>query len=162
MYNQLETYSVRKEQTMKRSYPALFYFDKEFDGYYIAFPDLDNGATQGENISDALYMASEYLGLVLADALESNEEIPQPSNINDLSLIENYPYKEDSNWTDDYDMERSFISMVMTDVSEYLNLDDLVDISLSIPRWAESLAEGDGFDLSKLLTEAISDKHSNI
>ncbi|KAA9220467.1 MULTISPECIES: type II toxin-antitoxin system HicB family antitoxin [Aerococcus] len=147
---------------MKRSYPALFYFDKEFDGYFISFPDLNDGATQGESISDALYMASEYLGIVLGDALESNKKIPQPSNINDLSLIENYPFKEDTDWQDDYDMGKSFISMVVTDVSEYLNLDELVDVSLSIPRWAESLAILDEFDLSKLLTEAISDKHSNI
>ncbi|AMB95147.1 type II toxin-antitoxin system HicB family antitoxin [Aerococcus urinae] len=147
---------------MKKSYPALFYFDKEFDGYFISFPDLNDGATQGESISDALYMASEYLGIVLGDALESNKKIPQPSNINDLSLVENYPYKEDINWQDDYDMEKSFISMVVTDVSEYLNLDELVDVTVSIPVWAESLAEGDGFDLSKLLTEAISNKHSNI
>ncbi|MCY3035520.1 MULTISPECIES: type II toxin-antitoxin system HicB family antitoxin [Aerococcus] len=147
---------------MKRSYPALFYFDKEFDGYFISFPDLDDGATQGESISDALYMASEYLGIVLGDALESNKKIPQPSNINDLSLVENYPYKEDTNWQDDYDMEQSFISMVVTDVSVYLNLDELVDVTVSIPVWAESLAEGDGFDLSKLLTEAISDKHIHL
>ncbi|MHA6647282.1 type II toxin-antitoxin system HicB family antitoxin [Aerococcus urinae] len=147
---------------MKRYYPALFYFDKEFDGYFISFPDLNDGATQGEDISDALYMASEYLGIALGDALESNKKIPQPSNINDLSLVENYPYKEDINWQDDYDMEKSFISMVVTDVSEYLNLDELVDVTVSIPVWAESLAEGDGFDLSKLLTEAISDKHINL
>ena len=147
---------------MKKSYPALFYFDKEFDGYFISFPDLNDGATQGESISDALYMASEYLGIALGDALESNKKIPQPSNINDLSLVENYPYKEDINWQDDYDMGKSFISMVVTDVSEYLNLDELVDVTVSIPVWAESLAEGDGFDLSKLLTEAISDKHINL
>ncbi|WP_195853689.1 hypothetical protein [Aerococcus tenax] len=44
----------------------------------------------------------------------------------------------------------------------YLNLDELVDVSLSIPRRAESLAIVGEFDLSQLLTEAISDKHSRL
>ena len=43
------------------SYPALFYKEPE-GGYFINFPDFEYSGTQGEDISDAMFMASDWLG----------------------------------------------------------------------------------------------------
>ena len=49
------------------TYPALFYFD-DTDGanapYFVTFPDFEHSATQGENMADAMAMASDWLGTV--------------------------------------------------------------------------------------------------
>ena len=47
-------------------YPAIFYKAVE-GGYVVMFPDLDNGATQGENLEDAMYMAQDFIGTWLYD-----------------------------------------------------------------------------------------------
>lgn len=78
------------------TYPALFYYD-DTDGteatYFVHFPDFEYSATQGEGISEALAMGSEWLGITVADLIESDGELPQPSDINSLSLIDNDPLK---------------------------------------------------------------------
>ena len=40
---------------MKLIYPAIFYKDKEGEGYSIIFPDINTGATCGDNVSCLLY-----------------------------------------------------------------------------------------------------------
>ena len=105
---------------MNTCYPALFYFDTESDSYFVTFPDFENSATQGDTIAEALDMASEYLGITLADYIEREDKVPNSSNINHLSLKENYPFKNDSDIDDNlYDFDKSFISMVSTDVTQY-------------------------------------------
>ena len=77
------------------SYPALFYYDTEGSEvvpFFITFPDFTNSATQGESISDAIAMASDWLGM--------NEDL-------------------------------SFKSMVMTDLSSYMDQDQLVKKTLT-------------------------------
>jgi len=80
------------------TYPALFYYD-DTDGaeatYFVHFPDFEFSATQGAGISEALAMGSEWLGITVADLIESDGELPQASDINSLSLIDNDPFKDD-------------------------------------------------------------------
>ncbi|VPF65113.1 phage-like protein [Streptococcus pneumoniae] len=101
------------------TYPALFYYD-DTDGteatYFVHFPDFEYSATQGEGISEALAMGSEWLGITVADLIESDGELPQPSDINSLSLIDNDPFKDDEDFVSTYDLDKSFISMVSVDV----------------------------------------------
>ena len=97
------------------TYPALFYYD-DTDGaeatYFVHFPDFEFSATQGEGISEALAMGSEWLGITVADLIENDEDLPQPSDINSLSLIDNDPFKDDEDFVSTYDLDKSFISMV--------------------------------------------------
>lgn len=137
------------------SYPALFYYDKNVDGYFIHFPDFENSATQGDNVSDALFMASEYLGILVADMLENGEDIPKCSQINDVSLINHFPFKDDNELKNYYQHEKDFKSLVVVDVSEYLGQKELVKKTLSIPKWANDIAIKRNYNFSQLLTEAI-------
>ena len=136
------------------TYPALFYYD-DTDGvkatYFVHFPDFEYSATQGAGISEALAMGSEWLGITVADLIESDGDLPQPSDINSLSLIENDPFKDD-------DLDKSFISMVSVDVSEYLGSQEPIKKTLTIPRWADKLGREMGLNFSQTLTDAIADK----
>lgn len=147
---------------MKAAYPALFYFDTETPGYYIHFPDFPYSATQGDTISEAMEMASEYLGITLADYLESSEQTPKPSLINSLSLVDNDPFKNDVELNQSYDLSRSFISMVITDVSEYVEAGKPIKKTLTIPIWADKLGKKMNINFSQTLTDAISEKHLNL
>ncbi|EMF0618062.1 type II toxin-antitoxin system HicB family antitoxin, partial [Enterococcus hirae] len=93
------------------SYPALFYFENTENyepGFSVFFPDFPNtGGTSGSTISEALEMASDYLGILLADDIEEERELPIPSLISSLSLEGNNPFKEDEDFTLEYDSEKS-------------------------------------------------------
>ncbi|XZR23566.1 type II toxin-antitoxin system HicB family antitoxin, partial [Streptococcus canis] len=48
-------------------------------------------------------MASEWLGINLADYIENGRDIPKPSDINSLSLVDNNPFREDKDFRLTYD-----------------------------------------------------------
>ena len=136
------------------SYPALFYYDTEGSEvvpFFITFPDFTNSATQGESISDAIAMASDWLGMNVADYIENKRKLPTPSNLKSLSLEENNPYPDELK----YDKGLSFKSMVMTDLSSYMDQDQLVKKTLTIPKWADKLGKELKLNFSKTLTNAI-------
>ncbi len=137
------------------SYPALFYYIPDEEYYYISFPNLGGGGTQGENIEDAMLMASDYLGLMVSDLLESGEEIPKRSKISEISLSKNNPFKDDDDIDLNYDEENSFISMVYVELEDYLGSNELVKKTLSIPKWSNDLGKRLNLNFSKVLTEAI-------
>ena len=143
------------------TYPALFYYD-DTDGanapYFVTFPDFEHSATQGEDMADAMAMASDWLGINLADYIENGREIPTPTPINALSLASNNPFQDDEDIHLVYDPSKSFISMVMVDVAEYLGSQEPVKKTLTIPRWADTLGRDLGLNFSQTLTDAIADK----
>lgn len=144
------------------TYPAFFYYD-DTDGdnvapYFVHFPDFEHSATQGDNISDAMAMAAEWLGIMLADMIEKGQDLPQPSDINQLSLVENDPFKNDDDFDLVFDPDKSFVSMVAVDVSQYLGSQEPIKKTLTIPRWADKLGRELGLNFSQTLTEAIADK----
>lgn len=143
------------------TYPALFYYD-DTDGasapYFITFPDFEHSATQGEDMADAMAMASEWLGINLADYIENGRDIPVPTAINTLSLVDNNPFRDDKDIELVYDPSKSFISMVVVDVAEYLGSQEPIKKTLTIPRWADTLGRDLGLNFSQTLTDAIADK----
>lgn len=143
---------------MKLAYPALFYCDNEQSGYFIHFPDFKNSATQGDTITEALDMASEYLAITIADYIENDQELPKPSNINNLSLTDNDPFKDDPEFDSQHDMDKSFISMVSGDPSLYMESEKPIKKTLTIPLWADNLGKKMGLNFSQTLTDAIFEK----
>lgn len=137
------------------SYPALFYYnDSETVPYFVSFPDFRNGSTQGEDVSDAMYMASDWLGINVADYLQNNRDLPKASNIKDLSLASNNPFPDELT----YDQGKSFISMVLVDLSDYLNADKPIKKTLTIPKWADKAGKELKLNFSQTLTDAITEK----
>lgn len=143
---------------MLKAYPAIFYYDpNENVKFLVHFPDFEHSITQGRDIEDALDMASDYLGITLADMIERKKELPTPSTIHSLSLEKNHPFKkEDFNFS--YDTEKSFISMVSVDLKDYLEMNDPIKKTLTIPKWADKLGKEHHLNFSQTLTEAILEK----
>lgn len=139
---------------MLASYPALFYKDPK-GGYFIHFPDFDSPGTQGDDISDAMFMASDWLGIALSDKLEEGKDFPKASKINDLSLDNDNPFKDDDELKNYYTSKDSFISMVFVDVESYLDYNKLIKKTLSIPQWANDYGNRKSLNFSKVLTKAI-------
>ncbi|GAA2843304.1 type II toxin-antitoxin system HicB family antitoxin [Pediococcus damnosus] len=143
---------------MFASYPALFYYDKsEKVPFFITFPDFTNSATQGTSISDAMAMASDWLGITIADSLENNRNLPKPSDIKSLSLKKDNPYPNDLK----YDPALSFVSMVLVDLTGYIDSGQPIKKTLTIPKWADKLGKELKLNFSQTLTDAISNKKLN-
>ncbi|TWS94570.1 type II toxin-antitoxin system HicB family antitoxin [Streptococcus sp. sy018] len=143
------------------TYPALFYYDGTDESnvpYFVTFPDFEHSATQGVTVADALAMASDWLGINLADYIENGRELPKPSDINTLSLVDNNPFCDDEDIVFDYDKSKSFVSMVVVDLTDYLSSQEPVKKTLTIPRWADNLGRELGLNFSQTLTEVIADK----
>ena len=124
----------KEESFMFISYPACFYYSQTEDvPFFVTFPDFQNSATQGNDITDALVMASDWLGLRVADDLAEKRDIPAPTAINELSLVKDNPNFE----VGEFDPKRSFISMVLVDLNEYLNEAKLAN-SITQPKLTDS------------------------
>lgn len=147
---------------MKATYPALFYYDEnETAKYFIHFPDFKGSVTQGVDLADAMFMASDRLGLNLASLLEAGKSLPSPSDINRLSLVNNDPFKDEPDFATTYDLSKSFISMVPVDVSKYLTDDTVIKKTLTIPKWADTAGKRLDLNFSQTLTEAIAERLAN-
>lgn len=143
------------------SYPALFYYDPtETVKYFVHFPDFENSATQGDDISDAMFMASDWLGLTVSSLIEDGVDVPKPSAINTLSLQENNPFKNDPDFESTFDLDNSFISMVAVNISDYLGSQEPVKKTLTIPMWADKAGKKMKINFSQTLTDAIAEKAS--
>lgn len=138
------------------TYPACFYFDKDSKGYYVYFPDLDSSGTQGVDLNDAMVMASEYLGMYVASLVEDGETAPKASAISEIDLRAVFPFVDDTELVASCELSKSFVSMVVTNVEDYLDAQELVKKTLTIPKWANDLAIRKGYNFSKILTDAIS------
>ncbi|MCB8537283.1 type II toxin-antitoxin system HicB family antitoxin [Enterococcus faecium] len=141
------------------SYPALFYFEVSEGyelGFSVFFPDFpDVAGTSGSDVSEAIENASDFLGILLADDIEAGRDLSKPSLISSLSLEKNNPFKDDPDFTLEYDSEKSFISMVSVDLEEYLGLDEPTKKTLTIPKWADKMGKELNLNFSKTLTDVI-------
>lgn len=143
------------------SYPAIFYYCPEEDGFYINFPDIEGAGTQGDSIEDALYMASDYLGIMASSILENGGKLPKKSNIKEISIVEDFPFKDEEEFEGYYDLDKSFISLVYVELDDYFGSQELIKKTLSIPKWTNDFGKKMNLNFSKLLTDAIINIASN-
>ena len=127
---------------MKYTYPACFYPEK--DGRYsVIVPDFPL-ATYGDNIADAMYMASDAIAGRILIILEGGDSLPCPSDIKTLDL----------------ERKDGFVSLVYIDIDELkANHDDKpVKKTLTIPSWLNQAAERKNINFSSTLREALIEK----
>jgi hypothetical protein len=105
-----------------------------------------------------MMMASDWLGIAAADYGDKGEHLPVVSYLNDLSLEENNPFKDDDDFDFKYDKKKSFVSLVTADLTDYVEQGRLVKKTLSIPMWADKAAKKNRINFSQTLTEAIIEK----
>ncbi|MCL2322723.1 MAG: type II toxin-antitoxin system HicB family antitoxin [Oscillospiraceae bacterium] len=125
---------------MRYVYPAIFY-PEENSTYSVIFPDLNDLATQGSTLADAVYMAEDACSLYLFNSLKDGEKLPEPSKLDDI-------IKDD---------DSAFINMILVDIAEFTKKhgDQAVKKTLSIPAWLNTACEERCINFSKVLQEAL-------
>ena len=79
-----DTMVKHKEAAMFRTYPAIFY--PEPDGRYsVIFPDLNDLATYGDNLTDAIEMARKACEQYIRTCLQDGEELPVATAIENVA-----------------------------------------------------------------------------
>lgn len=127
----------------KLFYPAIFHKAEE-GGFWISFPDLPECLTEGDDMAQAYEMAVEAVGLALANRKEGKEEIPVPSEIDQVQI------------------DDGVLVIVEFDMFEYLRKHNskAVKKTLSIPEWLNEAAMKAGINFSQVLQEALIEKVS--
>ncbi|MCI8411473.1 MAG: HicB family protein [Clostridia bacterium] len=132
---------------MKLVYPACFYEEKE-GGYSVEIPDLLGCCTQADTLEEAIEMAEDAaLGWILT-SIENEEEIPNPSKIQEVKL----------------ERENGFVTLLLLDIDQYTEkygTKKSVKKTLTIPEWLNKRAEKIGVNFSKTLQEALLNKIVN-
>lgn len=107
------------------------------EGGYVVYVPAFDGWTQGEDIADALYMATDYIELMGVTKEDQGETIP-----------EDVPYKAKDGEIESY---------VCVDFVAYRKkLSNLkVKKTLTIKSWLNDAAEREGINFSRTLEEAL-------
>ena len=127
-------------------YPAIFYKDKESEKYVVYFSDF-NGATEGENLTHAYIMASDYIGSWLYEYYIEQKEYPKQSDILKIEIEK-----------DEYsDLEKSFKTLVGIDMDKYVkdNSKKTVKKNLTIPSYLNEMGNAKKLNFSKILQDAL-------
>lgn len=133
---------------MVSAYPAIFY--KEENGYSVIFPDLNDLATDGESLEQALAMSIDCLAGYLYSAKLDKEVIPVPSDLKAIDPIK--VANELGTEAGEY-----FVNLITVDVDEYakLHFNKSIKKTLSIPEWLNREALDKGINFSQVLQEAL-------
>lgn len=125
---------------MKFVYPACFY-PEENGQYSVIVPDLNDAATYGNSLEDAIEMATDLISGLLLESVQDNELLPKASNVKDITL----------------ENENGFVSLIAVDLTEYERLhgNRAVKKTLTIPAWMNTLAEKEGINFSLILQQAL-------
>ena len=94
------------------TYPAIFYKNKDNEGYTVVFPDLEYGATEGRNETESVQIAQDYIGSWLYEDYLENNAFPKSSRLDEITV-------EDDEFSD---MSHSFVKLIEVDLKEYVNI----------------------------------------
>lgn len=123
---------------MKNSYPILLTKGTKYVVVYI--PDF-NINTQGVDVTDAIEMARDAIGLMGIDMEDSNEALPEPTSIFNIKK----------------EKEDDIITLVDVDFAEYRRKNDIRTVrrNVSLPSWLNVEAEKAGINVSSVLQRAL-------
>lgn len=124
---------------MKNAYPIVMTQGKEHIVVFV--PDF-NINTQGKNITDAIEMARDAIGLMGIDMQDDGEVLPHASSLVDIQM------KTPAD---------NIVSLVDVDFTEYRRKNDMrtVKKNCTIPSWLNFEAEKAGINFSAILQAAL-------
>lgn len=133
---------------MKLTYPTLF--TKLKGGKcLVEVPDLKI-LTEGKDLYDAIEMTEDAIGLKCIVLEDEKIDIPVPSKYSVIDASKGTFSSEG----------KTFVSLVNIDTSEYRRKvnNKSVRRSVTLPGWLDYEAEHAGFNVSKILQEALAEK----
>lgn len=136
---------------MLSAYPACFM--EEENGYSVVFPDLNDLATCGQTLDEALTMAVDCLAGYLYWLQKEGENAPEASSPNRINLAEIAEMSEVS-------ADKILVNIVTVDVAEYAktHFEKSVKKTLTIPAWLNAAALEQNINFSQVLQEALKTK----
>ena len=123
---------------MKATYPIVVSKGQKFLIVYV--PDFDIN-TQGKNLSDAIEMARDVIGLAGTIMEDEKEALPEPSNINAVEK----------------ESEDDIVTLVDVDFDEYRRKTDMKTVrrNVTLPSWLDFEAKKSGINVSAVLQKAL-------
>lgn len=133
---------------MKLTYPTLF-TELEDGKYLIEVPDLEI-LTEGNDLYDAIEMAEDAIGLKCIVLEDEKMNIPVPSKYSVIDVSKGTFSSEG----------KTFVSLVNINTSDYRRKvnNKSVRRNVTLPGWLDYEAEHAGFNVSKILQEALAEK----
>ena len=127
---------------MKYVYPACFY--PEDNGQFsVIFPDLGGIATYGNDLEDAIGMATDLLCTWVLECKKDKEQLPDPSNIREVEP----------------EGENAFVNLIVADIEAYTAKNNKsIKKTLTIPAWLNEIAEKEGVNFSQVLQSALKER----
>ena len=122
-------------------YPAVFEYSD--DGISISFPDLPGCFSCANSDQEAVKMANDALGLHLYSLEEDNDEIPEPTPINNIHLDSNQAVV--------------LIEVYMPTMREAIE-NYSIKKTLSIPQWLNKIAIEKNVNFSQVLQSALKER----
>jgi len=124
---------------MKYIYPACFY-PEESGQFSVIFPDLGGIATYGNNLEDAIYMASDLLCTWALACIKDKIIMPEPSNIKVVKP----------------ETDSGFVNLVVGDIDAFIAKNSKpVKKTLTVPAWLNDMAEKEGVNFSQVLQAGL-------
>jgi len=123
---------------MLKVYPAIFHIAEE-GGYWVKFPDF-GGATEGDDINEAMNMAREFLEGHLAACIDMGKEFPEPT---DIKILE---------------VENGFSTLIQGNPLPYVKGNKTIRKNVTVPEWLAKKAEKENINFSETLTDALLEK----
>jgi predicted RNase H-like HicB family nuclease len=128
---------------MQDKYSFVAIFDYSEDGISISFPDIPEAISCAKTTEEALKYAEEVLGLCLVSREDDEEEIPCPTELENINPEKN---------------QRTVIITVWMPLARKETKTIYDRKTLTIPHWLNVEAEKAGLNFSQLLQSAIKDK----
>ena len=127
---------------MKYVYPACFY-PEENGQFSVIFPDLGDIATYGNDLEDAISMATDLLCTWVLECKKDKELLPEPSGIHAVKI----------------DDVNGFVNLIVADIEAYTAKNNKsIKKTLTIPAWLNDIAEKEGVNFSQVLQSALKEK----
>ncbi|MCR5174589.1 MAG: type II toxin-antitoxin system HicB family antitoxin [Oscillospiraceae bacterium] len=122
---------------MKKTYPVILTPDES--GYTVYIPDFDAN-TQGEDLTEAIEMARDAIGLMGIDMEDDKKPLPMPSDLKVIAA-----------------KVGDIVSLVDVDFAEYRRKNDqkVVKKNCTIPSWLCYEAERANINFSQVLQTAL-------
>ena len=129
---------------MRTVYPV--FFTKADDIILVEVPDLEI-LTEGKDMNNAIDMARDAIELKCVSLEDAKEEIPLPSDMNQLDVKQGTFSAEGE----------TIISFVDIDSAEYRRKTDTKTVrrNVALPSWLDYEAERAGVNVSRILQEAL-------
>lgn len=121
-------------------YPAIL--QKEDVGYSIWINDIDGCVSQGDTFEEAIENIHAALGLFFEDYIETNSNIPKPTDPENIALEKD-----------------QILAIINFDWNEYQAKygNKAIKKTLTIPSWLNSIAEAQHINFSSVLQTALKD-----